>query len=132
MALPQGLRIDEAMHNPYGHWSLWRVDAEPERRTNSSGRAVEIRLQIHKSIVRISFTEEMPPTSWNMSAPQGGFYSNVNPLVHHPRWSQAKERRLGGPTNIFGFTPKRPTLMFNGYEEEVASIYQGMDLIRNY
>ncbi|MEK9900610.1 MAG: protein-methionine-sulfoxide reductase catalytic subunit MsrP, partial [Rhodospirillaceae bacterium] len=65
-----------------------------------------------KSIVRISFTDKQPPTSWNMAAAREyGFYSNVNPLVRHPRWSQAKERRLGAPANIFGFSAKRPTLM---------------------
>ncbi len=86
-----------------------------------------------KSIVRLSFTETQPPTSWNTSAPQEyGFHANVNPAVSHPRWSQASERRLGGVTNIFGFTRKQPTLMFNGYSEEVASMYSGMDLAKNY
>ncbi len=131
----EGLRMDEAM-NPL---TLMAVGLYGEVMPNQNGAPIRLvapwkyGFKSIKSIVRISFTETMPPTSWNMSAPREyGFYSNVNPLVHHPRWSQAKERRLGGPTNIFGLTPKRPTLMFNGYEEEVASMYQGMDLTRNY
>ncbi|MCW9040208.1 MAG: mononuclear molybdenum enzyme YedY, partial [Rhodospirillales bacterium] len=79
-----------------------------------------------KSIVRISFTEEQPPATWNMQNPREyGFYSNVNPDVDHPRWSQAKERRIG---EFF----KRPTLPFNGYGEDVASLYAGMDMTKNY
>lgn len=79
-----------------------------------------------KSIVKIRFTEAQPETSWNMSAAnEYGFYSNVNPNVDHPRWSQARERRIG---EFF----KRDTLMFNGYEEEVAHLYAGMDLQKNY
>ena len=79
-----------------------------------------------KSIVRIRFTEQMPDTSWNKSAPREyGFYANVNPAVDHPRWSQAKERRLGEFT-------KRPTLPFNGYADQVASLYSGMDLRKLY
>ncbi len=131
----EGLRMDEAM-NPL---TLMAVGLYGKVMPNQNGAPIRLvapwkyGFKSIKSIVRISFKEQMPPTSWNMSAPQEyGFYSNVNPLVHHPRWSQAKERRLGGPTNIFGFTPKRPTLMFNGYEEEVASMYQGMDLTRNF
>ena len=82
-----------------------------------------------KSIVRISRVEEQPPTSWNMLQPsEYGFYSNVNPEVDHPRWSQATERRVGGGL----FAKRIPTLMFNGYEEEVASLYAGMDLRENY
>ena len=79
-----------------------------------------------KSIVRIAFTRTQPPTTWNISAPQEyGFYSNVNPEVDHPRWSQRKERRIGEFI-------KRRTLMFNGYAEQVASLYGGMDLIKNH
>ncbi|MCK5576330.1 MAG: molybdopterin-dependent oxidoreductase, partial [Sphingomonadales bacterium] len=75
-----------------------------------------------KSIVKITFSEKQPPTSWNMSAPhEYGFYANVNPEVSHPRWSQARERRIGE-------FRKRPTLPFNGYGEEVASLYNGLDL----
>jgi sulfoxide reductase catalytic subunit YedY len=79
-----------------------------------------------KSIVRIRFTERQPRTTWNLAAPdEYGFYANVNPEVDHPRWSQARERRVG---EFF----KRKTLMFNGYAEEVASMYAGMDLRKNY
>ncbi|MDJ0939360.1 MAG: protein-methionine-sulfoxide reductase catalytic subunit MsrP [Woeseiaceae bacterium] len=82
-----------------------------------------------KSIVKISFVEKQPPTSWNMSAPhEYGFYANVNPEVNHPRWSQARERRIGQGV----FAPKQPTLMFNGYEEYVADLYKDLDLRRNY
>jgi sulfoxide reductase catalytic subunit YedY len=79
-----------------------------------------------KAIVRIKFTEKQPVNSWNISAPnEYGFYANVNPNVDHPRWSQAKERRLGEFS-------KRPTLMFNGYGDQVASLYSGMDLKKNF
>ena len=82
-----------------------------------------------KSIVRISFVEDMPDTSWNMSAPhEYGFYANVNPEVSHPRWSQARERRIGASV----FASKQPTLMFNGYGEHVAQMYEGLDLRKNY
>ena len=82
-----------------------------------------------KSIVRISFTSRQPRTSWNMSAPQEyGFYANVNPEVAHPRWSQASERRIGAGL----FTPRQPTQMFNGYGEQVADLYKGLDLRRFY
>jgi sulfoxide reductase catalytic subunit YedY len=75
-----------------------------------------------KSIVRIKFVESQPPTSWNLATPREyGFYSNVNPEVDHPRWSQARERRIG---EFF----RRPTQMFNGYGDQVASLYSGMDL----
>jgi sulfoxide reductase catalytic subunit YedY len=79
-----------------------------------------------KSIVKISFVENEPPTAWNQAAPsEYGFYSNVNPEVDHPRWSQAKERRIGEFL-------RRKTLMFNGYGEQVAHLYAGMDLKRYY
>ena len=82
-----------------------------------------------KSIVRISLTEKMPPTSWNRSAAREyGFYANVNPEVSHPRWSQAKERIIGEGY----FSAKKETLMFNGYSEEVAGLYTGMDLSKYY
>jgi sulfoxide reductase catalytic subunit YedY len=82
-----------------------------------------------KSIVRIHFTDKQPETSWNMAiANEYGFYSNVNPRVDHPRWSQASERRLG--TGLFA--ARVPTQMFNGYEEEVADLYRGLDLVKNY
>jgi sulfoxide reductase catalytic subunit YedY len=79
-----------------------------------------------KSIVKIRFTDRQPRTAWNVSAPREyGFYANVNPEVDHPRWSQARERRIG--TFL-----RRPTLMFNGYGEQVAGLYRGMDLRRNF
>ena len=82
-----------------------------------------------KGIVRISFTEEQPPVSWNISAPhEYGFYANVNPEVDHPRWSQASERRIGSGL----FAARIPTQMFNGYGEQVAHLYNGLDLRKNY
>ena len=79
-----------------------------------------------KSLVKIRFIDKQPATSWNTYAPtEYGFYSNVNPAVDHPRWSQAKERRLGEFL-------RRPTLMFNGYGDQVASMYAGMDLKKYY
>ncbi|HNP64900.1 MAG TPA: protein-methionine-sulfoxide reductase catalytic subunit MsrP [Woeseiaceae bacterium] len=82
-----------------------------------------------KSIIRINFTSSRPRTSWNMAAPQEyGFYANVNPSVSHPRWSQARERRIGSGL----FADKQETLMFNGYGEHVAHLYKGLDLRRNY
>ena len=82
-----------------------------------------------KSIVRMHFTARQPDTSWNMAAPnEYGFYANVNPNVDHPRWSQARERRIGAGL----FAEKQETLMFNGYGEHVAHLYDGLDLKRNY
>ena len=82
-----------------------------------------------KSIVKIKFVEQEPPTSWNMQAPKEyGFYSNVNPKVNHPRWSQARERRIGAGV----FAQKQPTLMFNGYGEQVAHLYKDLDLKRYF
>ncbi|HMW77806.1 MAG TPA: mononuclear molybdenum enzyme YedY, partial [Rhodocyclaceae bacterium] len=79
-----------------------------------------------KSVVRVRFVEDQPLTTWNRAAPRDyGFYANVNPQVDHPRWSQAKERRIGEFL-------KRDTLPFNGYGEQVAGLYAGMDLARNY
>ncbi|HEX6033060.1 MAG TPA: molybdopterin-dependent oxidoreductase, partial [Anaerolineales bacterium] len=79
-----------------------------------------------KSIVKIELVDEQPPTFWNdISAREYGFYSNVNPDRPHPRWSQASERRIGE-------LARRPTLMFNGYAEQVAHLYEDMDLIENY
>lgn len=120
----EGLRIDEAMH------PLSMLVTGMYGRTLPNQNGAPLRLMVPwkygfksiKSIVTIRFTEEEPPTSWNISIPnEYGFYSNVNPKVNHPRWSQRRERRIG---EIF----KRETLMFNGYEEEVASLYAGMDL----
>ena len=82
-----------------------------------------------KGIVRIRFTERRPKTSWNMSQPREyGFYANVNPNVDHPRWSQARERRIGAGI----FASKQPTLMFNGYGDQVAHLYSGLDLRKNF
>jgi sulfoxide reductase catalytic subunit YedY len=80
-----------------------------------------------KSIVRISLVERQPATAWNMESPsEYGFYSNVNPEVDHPRWSQKTERRIGEGSGLFA--KRRPTLPFNGYADQVASLYAGMDL----
>jgi sulfoxide reductase catalytic subunit YedY len=82
-----------------------------------------------KGIVRISFTEEQPPVSWNIAAAnEYGFYANVNPEVNHPRWNQASERAIGGGL----FAPRKPTRMFNGYGEQVAHLYDGLDLRKNF
>jgi sulfoxide reductase catalytic subunit YedY len=82
-----------------------------------------------KSIVRIHFTDKQPPTTWNMMASnEYGFYSNVNPNVDHPRWSQKTERRIGASL----FKQRQTTLMFNGYGDQVASLYKGMDLKKYY
>ena len=82
-----------------------------------------------KGIVKMSFVEKQPKTSWELAAPsEYGFYANVNPEVDHPRWSQARERRIGSDL----FEPKQPTLMFNGYGEHVAHLYAGLDLRRNF
>ena len=84
------------------------------------------RSNIYFPIVRIDFTEKQPTTLWNASAPKEyGFYANVNPEVDHPRWSQARERRIGE-------FRRRPTMMFNGYGEQVAHMYRGMDLTKWY
>jgi len=124
----EGLRMDEAM-NPL---ALLCVGMYGETLPNQDGAPVRMTLpwkygfKSIKSLVKIKFQQKMPPTTWNLSAPtEYGFYSNVNPTVDHPRWSQAKERRLG---EIF----KRPTLMFNGYGDQVAAMYSGMDLKKNY
>jgi methionine sulfoxide reductase catalytic subunit len=124
----EGLRLDEAM-NPL---ALLCVGMYGETLPNQDGAPVRMVLpwkygfKSIKSIVKIRFVKDEPVCTWNRMAPQEyGFYSNVNPEVDHPRWSQAKERRLGE----FG---KRPTLMFNGYGDQVASLYAGMNLRRNY
>ena len=127
----EGLRIDEAMHP----LSLLAVGLYGEELPNQNGAPVRLVVpwkygyKSIKSIVSITFVEEEPPTTWNRQAPhEYGFYSNVNPERPHPRWSQKRERRIGGSL----FAGKIPTLMFNGYEEEVASLYAGMDLIRHH
>lgn len=123
----EGLRLDEANHP----LALLTLGMYGEVLPNQNGAPVRIVVpwkygfKSAKSIVKIRFTKDQPQTAWNVSAPQEyGFYSNVNPNVDHPRWSQATERRIG--EDGF-FTKKRKTLMFNGYND-VASLYSGMDL----
>ncbi len=123
----EGLRMDEAMHP----LALLCFGMYGDDLPNQDGAPLRIVLpwkygfKSAKAIVRIHFTDRQPQNTWNISAPsEYGFYSNVNPNVDHPRWSQAKERRLG---EFF----KRPTLMFNGYDQ-VASLYTGMDLKKNF
>ncbi len=123
----EGLRMDEAMHP----LALLCFGMFGQVLPNQDGAPLRIVLpwkygfKSAKAIVRIRFVEKQPINTWNVAAPnEYGFYSNVNPNVDHPRWSQAKERRLG---EFF----KRPTLMFNGYDQ-VASLYSGMDLKRNF
>jgi sulfoxide reductase catalytic subunit YedY len=127
----EGLRLDEANHP----LTLLCMGMYGEVLPNQNGAPVRIIVpwkygfKSAKSIVKIRFTREQPRTAWNMSAPnEYGFYSNVNPNVRHPRWSQAKERRIGEGGL---FARRRDTLMFNGYEQ-VASLYSGMDLKRFY
>jgi methionine sulfoxide reductase catalytic subunit len=123
----EGLRLDEANHP----LALLGLGMYGEVLPNQNGAPVRIVLpwkygfKSAKSIVKIRFTKDQPRTAWNIAAPKEyGFYSNVNPEVDHPRWSQASERRIGEDGL---FAKKRKTLMFNGYSD-VASLYQGMDL----
>jgi sulfoxide reductase catalytic subunit YedY len=127
----EGLRLDEAMHP----LTLLTLGMYGEVLPNQNGAPVRVVVpwkygfKSAKSIVKIRFTKEQPRTAWNVSAPsEYGFYSNVNPEVDHPRWSQATERRIGEDGL---FARKRKTLMFNGYSE-VASLYTGMDLKKFY
>ncbi len=127
----EGLRIDEAT-NPL---AILSVGLYGEVLPNQNGAPLRLVVpwkygfKSIKSIVEMRFTEQQPPTTWNRSAPQEyGFYANVNPDVDHPRWSQAKERRIG--TGLFA--PRVPTLPFNGYAEQVAGLYRGMDLRKYY
>jgi len=127
----EALRLDEAMH-PLTLLVLG-VYGKPLPAANGAPLRVAVPwkygFKSGKSIVRIRFTREQPMTSWVRVAPhEYGFYANVNPKVSHPRWSQATERRIGAGL----FAPREKTLMFNGYEEQVASLYQGLDLRRNY
>ncbi|BAL23354.1 protein-methionine-sulfoxide reductase catalytic subunit MsrP [Azoarcus sp. KH32C] len=124
----EGLRLDEAMHP----LTLLTLGLYGEVLPNQNGAPVRVVIpwkygfKSAKSIVAIRLVEKEPPTAWNKAAPsEYGFYSNVNPQVDHPRWSQASERRIGE-------FRKRPTLTFNGYADQVASLYQGMDLRRNF
>jgi sulfoxide reductase catalytic subunit YedY len=124
----EGLRLDEAMH------PLTLLATGLYGRPLPAQNGAPLRLVVPwkygfksiKSIVRIRLTDRQPRTAWNVSAPdEYGFYANVNPEVDHPRWSQARERRIGE-------WRRRPTLPFNGYAEQVASLYRGMDLRRNF
>src|SRR6185503_16951965 len=125
----EGLRMDEAMHP----LTLMVVGVYGKLLPNQNGAPLRVHVpwkygfKSGKSIVRIRFTDKMPMTSWVMQrAEEYGFYANVNPTVDHPRWSQAREVRLPG------FFKNRPTLMFNGYGDQVASLYAGMDLRKFY
>lgn len=129
----EGLRMDEAM-NPL---TLLTFGMYGEVLPKQNGAPVRIVVpwkygfKSAKSIVKIRFTEEMPKTSWSQfDAREYGFYSNVNPQVDHPRWSQATERRIGDSKGVFA--PKIKTQMFNGYADQVASMYAGMDLKKYY
>jgi sulfoxide reductase catalytic subunit YedY len=124
----EGLRMDEAMH------PLTLLATGIYGRALPAQNGAPLRLVVPwkygfkgiKSIVRIRFTAQQPQTAWNKAAPdEYGFYANVNPAVDHPRWSQARERRIGD-----GWFKRRPTLPFNGYADQVASLYRGMDLRR--
>ncbi|MBX7183979.1 MAG: protein-methionine-sulfoxide reductase catalytic subunit MsrP [Vicinamibacteria bacterium] len=124
----EGLRLDEALH------PLAFLATGLYGRTLPNQNGAPVRLVVPwkygfkgiKSIVRMTFTDKQPKTAWNTQTPnEYGFYSNVNPAVDHPRWSQAKERRIGEFL-------RRPTLPFNGYADQVASLYAGMDLKKNY
>ena len=123
----EGLRLDEAMH-PLTMMATGIYGRDIPKQNGAPMRLVvpwKYGFKSIKSIVRISLVEKEPPTAWNKySAREYGFYSNVNPNVDHPRWSQATERKIGGGL----FAKRQPTLMFNGYEDDVASLYEGMDL----
>jgi sulfoxide reductase catalytic subunit YedY len=128
----EGLRLDEAMHP----LTILAVGLYGETLPKQNGAPIRLVVpwkygfKSIKSIVRISLTERQPPTSWSIQNPREyGFYSNVNPAVDHPRWSQATERRIG-ESGLF--VKRRPTLMFNGYAEQVAPLYAGMDLKTYY
>ena len=128
----EALRIDEAMHP----LTMMVFGMYGEVLPNQNGAPLRLVVpwkygfKSAKSIVRIRFVEQQPKTAWLKAAPsEYGFYSNVNPTVDHPRWSQATERRIG-EDGIF--TKKRPTLMFNGYEAQVGPLYAGLDLVKNY
>lgn len=131
----EGLRLDEAM-NPL---ALIAVGLYGQPLLNQNGAPLRLvtpwkyGFKGVKSIVRISFTEDEPKNTWReMNASEYGFYANVNPKVDHPRWTQATERRLGDGGLAGILEPRRRTLMFNGYEEEVAHLYAGMALSKYY
>ncbi|UWQ28532.1 protein-methionine-sulfoxide reductase catalytic subunit MsrP [Leisingera sp. M523] len=127
----EGLRLDEAM-NPL---TMMATGIFGKPLPNQNGAPLRLVVpwkygfKSIKSVVRITLTDQEPPTSWNMAnGREYGFYSNVNPDVSHPRWSQASERRIGGGL----FAKRQPTLMFNGYGNEVATLYDGMDLAQHF
>ena len=132
----EGLRMDEAMHP----LTLLAVGIHGEVMPNQNGAPIRLVVPWKygfkgiKSIVKISFVEKQPPATWNIQAPREyGFYSNVNPERSHPRWSQSRERVITGEGGIKAlFAPRAETKMFNGYAEEVASLYAGMDLFNNF
>jgi sulfoxide reductase catalytic subunit YedY len=137
----EGLRMDEAM-NPL---TLFAVGVYGHKGPNQNGAPLRLvtpwkyGFKGIKAITTIRFVDQMPKTAWNKAwAEAYGFYANVNPEVAHPRWSQATERRLGGSSSallgnlLSGANPTRKTLMFNGYADQVASMYSGMDLRKNY
>lgn len=128
----EGLRMDEAMHP----LTILSVGLYGEVLPNQNGAPIRLVVpwkygfKSIKSIVRIRFVEQQPVNTWQHTAPtEYGFYSNVNPAVDHPRWSQARERRIGEDGL---FSPKRKTLPFNGYADQVAQLYAGMDLRKNF
>ena len=127
----EGLRLDEAMH-PLTILATGLYDEPMPKQNGAPIRLVvpwKYGFKSIKSIVRITLTDTMPITTWNtLNAREYGFYSNVNPNVDHPRWSQASERQVGGGL----FAPRVDTLMFNGYAEQVASLYAGQDLTKDY
>ena len=127
----EGLRMDEAMHP----LTILATGLYGETLPNQNGAPLRLVVpwkygfKSIKSIVRIRFTAKQPPTAWNMLQPdEYGFYANVNPKVDHPRWSQRRERMVGAGI----FAPKNETRMFNGYADQVAALYAGMDLKRFY
>ncbi|MBL8847623.1 MAG: protein-methionine-sulfoxide reductase catalytic subunit MsrP [Hyphomicrobium zavarzinii] len=129
----EGLRLDEAMHP----LTILATGMYGETLPNQNGAPLRLVVpwkygfKSIKSIVRISLVEKQPPTTWQSQADnEYGFYSNVNPEVDHPRWSQATERRIGEGSGLFA--KRRPTQMFNGYGEQVAHLYAGLDLRANY
>ena len=126
----EGLRLDEAMH-PLTIMATGIYGKDIPKQNGAPLRLVvpwKYGYKSIKSVVRITLTDTQPPTSWNKAnAGEYGFYSNVNPEVDHPRWSQASERVIGGGL----FSKRIPTLMFNGYETEVADLYAGMDLSKD-
>ncbi len=132
----EGLRIDEAMHP----LTLMAVGVFGSEMPNQNGAPMRLVVPWKygfkgiKSIVKISFVEKQPPSTWNVTTPQEyGFYSNVNPEVDHPRWSQKRERPITGEGGFSAlFAKKTETKIFNGYAEEVATLYKGMDLKKNF